>query len=297
MGWEVLILCHALFSALGTLQARGIARLKHARQAALFVNAITFGTLFVAGLVLLPLIGGVDFNLAKQHAILLIASAVFFNLGLFYMYRALVYLESATAAVLATSSAIFTLIFARVIFHEELTVTQLIGTALLIPCIGYVLALAKRRQRFVDFKDLPWLKGALYIGVSSLGLSLGHVLEKELIIEVGIGNYVAFGWMLQAAFAIAVFMLIGKKTKKVMSDKFVIQSAASIGLLRVGAALFFLYALRKSNNLSLVMVVSNFRIIIVAVLAGWLLKERRFYYRKLAAAALSLIGLSVIFWA
>lgn len=297
MGWEVLTLCHALFSALGTLQARGIARLKHARQAALFVNAITFGTLFVAGLVLLPLIGGVDFNLAKQHAILLIASAVFFNLGLFYMYRALVYLESATAAVLATSSAIFTLIFARVIFHEELTVTQLIGTALLIPCIGYVLALAKRRQRFVDFKDLPWLKGALYIGVSSLGLSLGHVLEKELIIEVGIGNYVAFGWMLQAAFAIAVFMLIGKKTKKVMSDKFVIQSAASIGLLRVGAALFFLYALRKSNNLSLVMVVSNFRIIIVAVLAGWLLKERRFYYRKLAAAALSLIGLSVIFWA
>lgn len=297
MGWEVLILCHALFSALGTLQARGIARLKHARQAALFVNAITFSSLFIVGLVLLPLIGGVDFNLAKQHITLLIASAVFFNFGLFYMYRALVYLESATAAVLATSSAIFTLIFARLIFHEELTITQLVGTALLVPCIGYVLSLAKRRQKFVDFKDLPWLKGALYIGVSSLGLSLGHVMEKELLAEAGIGNYVAFGWFLQALIAVGVFLLFGKKSEKVMSDKFVIQSAASIGLLRVGAALFFLYALQKSNNLSLVMVVSNFRIIIVAVLAGWLLKERRFYYRKLAAAALSLIGLSIIFWA
>src|SRR5690606_32769630 len=113
----------------------------------------------------------------------------------------------------------------------------------------------------------------------------------------GIGNYVAFGWFLQALLAVSVFVVLGKKSKRVMSDKFVIQSAASIGLLRVGAALFFLYALQKSKNLSLVMVVSNFRIIIVAVLASWLLNERRFYYRKLAAAAVSLIGLSIIFWA
>lgn len=297
MGWEILILSHALFSALGTLQARGIARLKHARQAALFVNAITFASLFMAGLLLLPFIGGVDFNIAKSQWAYLVASAVFFNFGLFYLYRALVYLESATAAVLATSSALFTMLFARIVFQEELSSTQLIGTAVLVPCIAYVLALARSRQKFVDFKDLPWLKGAMYVMVSSLSMALGHIMEKVLLREIGIGNFVAFGWLLQATFGISLFLLFGNKSKKIIKDKFIIRSAMSVGVLRVAAALLFLYALKASDNLSIVMVVSNFRIIIVAVLAGWLLGEKRYYYKKLAAAALSLVGLSIIFWA
>lgn len=297
MGWEVLVLLHALFSALSTLQARGIARLKHAREAALFVNAITFVSLFVAGLFVLPFVGGISFAAAKSQLALLIATAVFFNFGLFYLYRALVYLESATAAVLATSSALFTLLLARIIFQEQLTSTQLIGAGILLPCIFYVLSLARQRQRFVDFRDLPWLKGAMYVMVSSFSLAMGHVLEKELLSTIGIGNFVAFGWPIQALFAVILFMLFGSKSKRITQDKFIIRSAASVGVLRVGAAIFFLNALLKSDNLSLVMVVSNFRIILVAVLAGWLLGERRFYYKKLAAAAASLVGLIIIFWA
>ncbi len=297
MGWEALIVLHAFFSAMGTLQARSIARIKHARSAALFVNAITFASLFVAGVMLLPFIGGVNFGVAREYAPYLIASAVFFNFGLFYLYRALVYLESATAAVLATSSALFTLLFARIVFQEQLSAMQLVGTAVLVPCILYVLLLARNRQRFVDFRDLPWIKGALYIMVSSLSMALGHIMEKVLVTNIGIGNFVAFGWLLQASVGIGLFVLFGNKSKRIIKDKFIIRSAMSVGVLRVGAALLFLYALRASDNLSLMMVVSNFRIIIVAVLAGWLLGERRFYYKKLAAAALSLVGLFIIFWA
>lgn len=297
MGWEALILLHALCSALGTIQARGIARNKYARKAALYVNAITFGSLYIVGLLLLPLIGGVHFETAFSDPVPLLASALFFNIGLYYLYRALVYLESATVAVLATLSVVFSLIFARIIFHEQLTTTQIIGTTVLLPCIGYVLLLARKRQKFVDFKDLSWVRGAVYVVISSLALALGHVMEKDLVFSIGIGNYVAFGWFLQATLAILAFVILGNKSKKLLMDRYVLQSSAMIGLLRVGAALFFLYALRESNNLSLVMVVSNFRIIVVAVLAGWLLKERRFYYRKLVAAALSLVGLSIIFWA
>lgn len=296
MGWEGLVLLHALFSALSTLQARGIARLKHAREAALFVNAITFVSFFIVGLFVLPFVGGVDINLVKNHWTLLIATAVFFNFGLFYLYRALVYLESATAAVLATSAALFTLLLARIVFQEQLTLTQLAGAGVLLPCIFYVLVLARERQKFVDFRDLPWIKGALYVGVSSFSLAMGHVLEKEILSTVGIGNFVAFGWPIQAAFAMILFVLFGNKSKRIIKDKFIIRSAASVGILRVCAALFFLYALLKSDNLSVVMVVSSVRIIIIAVLAGWLLGERRFYYKKLAAAALSLVGLSIIFW-
>lgn len=297
MGWEVLILLHALFSALSALQARGIARLKHARRAALPVNMITFVTLYITGLLLLPVIGGVKISDFLNHIHIYLATAVFFNFGLYYLYRALVYLESATAVVLATSSTIFTLIFARIIFNEKLTLMQLAGMAVLVPCIGYVLMLAHHRQRFVDFKNLSWIKGSVYIMVSSLSLALGHIMEKEIISQTSVGSFVAFGWFLQAVVAIGLYMLFGQKNKQVLKDKFVFRSAMSVGLLRVAAALLFLYALKASDNLSLVMVVANFRIIIVAVLAGWLLGERRFYYKKLAAAALSLVGLSIIFWA
>ncbi len=297
MGWEVFILLHASFSALGTLQARSIARLPYARQAALYVNTITFVSLAVCGLLLLPFIGGLAWSDLTNNWVAYIASAVFFNFGLFYLYRALVYLESATAAVLATSSALFTIFFARIIFDEQLTSMQLMGTAVLVPCIGYMLMLAKRRQKFVDFRDLPWIKGALYVTISSLSMALGHIMEMELITNGSIGSYVGFGWPMQAALALVLFALFGQKSKKIMRDSFVIKNAASIGLLRVGAALFFLYALDKSHNLSVIMVVANFRIVIVAVLAGWLLGERRFYYRKLIVAAISLLGLSIIFWA
>jgi len=74
------------------------------------------------------------------------------------------------------------------------------------------------------------------------------------------------------------------------------RSSLQLGVLRAATGIFFILALVKSNNVSLVTVVANFRIIIVAVLAGWLLGERQFYYKKLAAAAVSVIALSIIFW-
>ncbi len=299
MNWQVLVLLQALFSALHIIQARGLARAKHGRQAALPVNAVAFTVLYVGGLVVLPVIGNVELSEFLDAWYWYVASALMFNLSFLFLYKASEHLESATVSVLATSSALYTLIIAGIVFNERLTPLQLIGSSILLPCIWYVASLARKQHRLFnikDFKNTSWLKGLGFILLASLWLSLGHIIEKHIFQTSSVGSYVAFGWLLEMMMAWGLVLAFGWKQRYALENKKVMAGALRMGLLRIGMGLCFIYALTISNNVTLLTVIANFRIIIVAVLAGWLLGERRFYYRKLAAAAVSVVALSIIFW-
>lgn len=299
MNWQVLVLLQALFSALHIIQARGLARAKHGRQAALPVNAVAFTVLYVGGLVVLPVIGNVELSEFLDAWYWYVASALMFNLSFLFLYKASEHLESATVSVLATSSALYTLIIAGIVFNERLTPLQLIGSSILLPCIWYVASLARKQHHLFnikDFKNTSWLKGLGFILLASLWLSLGHVIEKHIFQTSSVGSYVAFGWLLEMMMAWGLVLAFGWKQRYALENKKVMAGALRMGLLRIGMGLSFIYALTISNNVTLLTVIANFRIIIVAVLAGWLLGERRFYYRKLAAAAVSVVALSIIFW-
>lgn len=296
LSWQVLILLHAFFSALQALQFRAIARDKKARHAALAVNAIAFSSLYVCGLLLLPIIGGVDVSQFRANWLSYLTSASLFVMALYLMYKALTHLESATASVLGTSSALFTVIIANYIYGEQLSSTQILGVAILLPCIWYVLLLAKRTHKLIDLKDLNWVHGFWFMIGSSLCLALAHIIEKDIINSSSVGTYIAFGWMLQAGISWVFYFLFGQHAKKVFSQQKTVRSSLQLGAVRAATGIFFVLALSKSNNVSLVTIIANFRIIIVAVLAGWLLGERRYYYKKLAAAAISVLALSIILW-
>ena len=290
------IMLHALFSALQALQFRAIARDKKARHGGLAVNAIAFSTLYVCGLIILPLIGGVRLQEFLDQWVLFIAASMLFVCALYLMYKGFTHLESATASVLGTSSALFTVIIASVIYGESLSPTQLVGIAIVLPCIWYVLLLARQHNTLLNFKDKGWLHGFWYIIGSSLCLGTAHVIEKEILSRASVGSYIAFGWALQTIAAWGLYFLFGKKAKKMFSQQKTVRSSMQLGVVRAATGFFFVLALAKSNNVSLVAVVANFRIILVAILAGWFLNERTFYYKKIAAAAISVIGLSIIFW-
>lgn len=299
MNWQVLVLLQALFSALHIIQARGLARAKYGRKAALPVNAVAFTVLYVGGLVVLPVIGNVELSEFLDAWYWYVASALMFNLSFLFLYKASEHLESATVSVLATSSALYTLVIAGIVFNERLTPLQLIGSSILLPCIWYVASLARKQHRLfsiTDFKNKSWLKGLGFILLASLWLSLGHIIEKHIFQTSSVGSYVAFGWLIEMMMAWGLVLAFGWKQRHVLENKKVMAGALRMGLLRIGMGLSFIYALTISNNVTLLTVIANFRIIIVAVLAGWLLGERRFYYRKLAAAAVSVLALSIIFW-
>lgn len=296
LSWQVLILLHAVFSALQALQFRAIARDKKARHAALAVNAIAFSALYVCGLLVLPLLGQVRFEDFTSHFLLFVTPAALFVMALYLMYKALTHLESATASVLGTSSALVAVVVAGIFYGERLSPMQILGVAILLPCIWYVLMLARKGQRFLNFKDANWLHGFWYMMGSSLCLGLAHIFEKDILMQTTVGTYVAFGWLLQVVIAWLFYLLFGRHAKNVFSQAKTVRSSLQLGVVRAATGLFFILALAASNSVSLVTTVANFRIIIVAVLAGWLLGERKFYYKKLAAAAVSVLALSIIFW-
>lgn len=296
VSWQVLILLHALFSALQALQFRAIARDKKARHAALAVNAIAFSALYVCGLLVLPLLGGVHFQDFLDNWLLFLAPACLFVMALYLMYKALTHLESATASVLGTTSALFAVVAASFLYGERFSPVQLLGIAILMPCIVYVLLLARKGQKLMNFKDANWLHGFWFMIGSSLCLGMAHIFEKDILAQTTVGTYVAFGWLLQMVVAWIFYFMFGQHAKKVFSQQKTIRSSLQLGVVRAATGLFFILALVESNSVSLVTVIANFRIIIVALLAGWILGERKFYYKKLAAAAISVIGLSIIFW-
>lgn len=287
---------HAVASALAVLQFRAIARAKASRHAALAVNAIAFSALYICGLLILPLLGTVSRTQALADWHIYLATALLFDMATYFIYKSLVHLESATVSVLGTSSALFVVVLGYFFYGEQFSVTQIVGIAVLVPCVWYVIWLAKHGQRFMDFRDASWIKGFIFVLLSSLFLAFAHILEKDILSRSSVATYIAYGWLLQAVFAWVLFYFFGQHAKAIFNRHKIVRSAIQAGALRAATGLFFIQALVLSNNVSLVTVVSNFRIIIVAVLAGWLLGERRFYYKKLAAAAISVVGLSIIFW-
>ena len=291
-----MVLIHALFSALQALQFRAIARTKTARHAGLAVNAIAYSVLYICVLVILPLIGSVSYDSFYQGFHMYMAASILLVATTYLTYKAMTHLDSAIASVLGTSTALFVVVLARIFFDEHLSYMQFFGIALLIPCLWYVLLLARKGKKLVDFTNQSWLRGFVFMMLSSCLLAFAHILEKEILNTSSFGTYLAFGWLLQMLFAWALFFLFGRHARNTFRNNKIVRGSLQLGLLRVGAGVFFVMSLIKSDSVSLVAVIGNFRIIFVAVLAGWILNERQFYYKKLIAAALSVVALSIIFW-
>lgn len=296
MNWQAYVMMHALFSALQALQFRAIARAKPTRHASLAVNAIAFSGLYVVGLLLLPLIGDVSFADFRADLHMYVASGSLFAMALYFMYKGMVHLESAIASVLGTSSALFVVILAGYFYDEQMTPLQLLGIAILVPCLWYVLTLARRGRKLIDFRDQSWVKGFIHTIASCLFLAFAHILEKDILTRSSIGTYVAFGWLMQLLAAWALLLFFGRHGLHVFKSNKVIRSSLQLGVFRSIAGFFFIKALVESDSVSLVTTVANFRIVLVALLAGIFLKEHQFYYKKLAAAAISVVALSIIFW-
>src|SRR5688500_7672061 len=154
MNWQVLVLMQATFSALHILQGRSMARQHVGERTTLPINAVAFTVMWIGGLFILPTLGGVKLSEFTNSWHLYAGAAMMFVVALAMLFKASSHLESATVSVLGTSNAIFTLILAGIIFDERLTSLQLIGTALLLPCIWYIALLARKHHRMLKVKDL-----------------------------------------------------------------------------------------------------------------------------------------------
>jgi drug/metabolite transporter (DMT)-like permease len=138
--------------------------------------------------------------------------------------------------------------------------------------------------------------GAAYALLASILYSIAAVNEKSLLSHVSPGSYIVFGWGWQALTAVSAVALLNPTSLKVLFKPYVAGWALSLGLIRATSGLCFMYSLVKSNNVGLVTVVSNFKLIIIILLGAWILNERKKIQQKMIAAAGATTALILLFW-
>ncbi|MHB1864582.1 MAG: EamA family transporter [Candidatus Saccharimonadales bacterium] len=295
MTWQALILFQSVLVAGSILCLRVLARDKLTAKASFAINAGLYIFLYLSFLIMLPWLGEFSTSPISSYWWRFVLGGLAFALTNVFTYKTLVYFDAAVSTLAVSGlSAIFAIIGAALVLNEHLTNTQIFGAIVLMVAIFYgVLATQYIKQKHSQ-RNL--LLGSLYSFLAATCFALAIVNEKSLLAHMSVASYAVFGIGGQTLMSIALGLIIQPKKLALLLKRRVALWVTAAGLFRgIGGACFILSEVR-SNNVGLVSVISNFKLIIVILLGWWLLKERTYPIKKLLATLLAVVGLSVMLW-
>lgn len=295
MSWQVLILLNALAQAFSTISIRAVARLKEAEKASFAMGAAQSFFLFIGTILLVPFLGDVDFGMFSEYFWWFVGGGIASTLGNACAYKVLSYLEAGISTILNTIYVVFVVLLAAIVLDETLGQTQLIGAMLLLLAVVYGTLIA----RHPDIKKRhgsAWIYGLIFALVGGFIVAAAIVNEKYLIDRMNASTFliITFGW--QLFFTVLAAVIFQRRKLPLILDRTILKLNLASGLLRALAAAFIVLAIIKSDNISLITVVSNFKIVFVILIAAIILKEHQRMTKKLAAATVATLGLIIIFW-
>lgn len=294
MHWQVLILLQSLLVAVSTIIIRILARDKKTAKASFVINAGLYLALYISILLLVPWLGHVNIHYAIKYWWRYLFGGLFFALTNVFTYKTLVYFDAAIASIVGTVNAMFTIIGAALVLNENLSKMQIVGSLILLGAISYgILATHSISQRLDRRRALLGVMYALLAGIS---FAIAAVNEKSLLSHMTIGTYGILGIGGQFLMSILTALIIQPRKIHILFSKRVFGWSMLGGVLRGVGGVCFMLAEVKSNNVALVSVISNFKLIIVVLLGWWLLNEREYLARKFYSAMLAISGLIVMFW-
>lgn len=279
--------------AIAIIITRLLAKRKKTASAGLAITAGWFVVLYACGLMFLPFFGDVHLVNLQHYFWRFALSGIAFAATNILMYKTLNYLDAAVGSILATVNTLFTVAGAALFLHEDLSKAQIVGSALLLTAIIYGTLATRHKPSKTVHKNL--LIGGLFALASGLTLAVAAINQKSVLAHVSVGDYLAFGWGWEALAAVAAVLLIQPKSLKILLNRSVLGWTLILGVLRATSGLCFMLAQIRSNNVALVTVIANFRLIIIVILGYWLLKERQKITQKAVAASASIAALAIMF--
>lgn len=294
MAWQALILIQAFLTALAVIVTRLLARDKYTAKASLAITAGWFVCLYGVGLLILPHFGNVQLSSLYEYWWRFLLGGLAFALTNAFTYYSLVYLDASVGTIFNTINALFTVFGASILLHENLDSQQLVGAVILLTAIIYTALATRHRPTKVVHRRL--IIGLAYAIAAGVFYAIASINEKSLLAHVSVGDFLLFGWFGETVMAVLVVLLLQPGSLKVFKVPRVVGWTAVLGALRAVSGLCFILAIIRSNNVGLMTVISNFRLIIVVLLGVWLLKERQKTYQKLFGSAVAIIALSLMFW-
>ncbi|MET1033227.1 MAG: EamA family transporter [Candidatus Saccharimonadales bacterium] len=251
------------------------------------VDSLTVATVMQTAIAL-PMVFVVLLNPPNIHAYdLTTVMQILITIGLVIVFhltnvKGLQHLEAGIYSILYNLRIIFTTVLGIVFLGENIIPLQILGGIFIF--LG-VLTL-KKDKTSLTVRGMQWGIAAAVV------ISIMNVFEKILISDIG---YIGYAAPVMLSAAIIMWCILLAQGKRIKLSYFREPKTIQLMVLRAISAYGFTLAFNAGAILSLATYISSLSVIIIVLLGVWLLKERDHLKRKLAAAALAAIGLTVIF--
>ena len=198
------------------------------------------------------------------------------------------HVEAGVYTVISNLSPVFTLLVAIPFLGERLDILQSLGVGLLVFSGVFIASLQVRKGSLISSKGLI----LSFVAAAILGIATAY--ERFMLLRVGFGTYLVYGWGFQTLWAV---LFAGKELKKLpllftKSCK-VRKLLFSWGAVKVCTSVAFISSL-KLGNATMLSASSDFVSVLVVIGAYFLLKEKKHLVYKLLAAAVGVVGLILL---
>lgn len=294
MSWPLLMLLQNIGAAIFALYSRRIAHRFH--HATLPLNIINYGIIALSGLLygLLHGLSKISMTSFGHFAGFFLFAGACFAITNILSFVVFEYVDAAIASLLSVLNVIAAVVLSTLIIHEGLTTRQLIGALVIFTGMHLVLTINLTR-----YKHKRLWSAVLLSLLASIFFALAITTEKYLLNHVNLSTYLVFGWGFQFMGVLTVSLFVQKLVRAnfaLLKRKKFWVLASQAGLVRMLSGLLFIYSLKLSNNLSLISVFSGLKVILVALLGAYYLRELDYLKRKLQAAVLSALGVAIMLW-
>lgn len=288
MSWQLTIILQIFASTVMTLFTR---RLSLSVKKVFFgVGVLSYITIAAAGWIFASTHGhGLPTVPTGKVWLYLLAEGFFIPAAWLVQYKLIGYIGASNAIIVTAFNTLSTAVMGILFLGDALNPAFILGGSLIIGGILIALRLQPDTQHHVHASLR--LKLALTIAGAML-FAVGMFYEKVAINHIGAWHYAAYGWSMQAVGALGLFVLFGQK-ERVHITPSVIRKGVVLGALTSVAGMLYIYAVSK-GSLSHTIVATSGKTAIVMVAAAIFLHERNSILRRLAAFALTVIGLGFI---
>ncbi len=286
VSWQVAISIYLLLSTTFALVYRHFAQ-QHPGQALLSSALMYLLTVTPCGIFWALYSGNISFNFPVHLWFFLILGGIFFALANIIAFIANSQVDAAQFSLLSNFKLITTILISSLVLQERLTFQQFIGVALVLLATVMITA-GKLKRKTLHFDRFTWL--AL---LSAIFLGSGISNEKFLLDNLTFSTYLIVGWGFHTLAMIVIAGQHMSRAKALLTRKSSWQ-LIWLGLLRTFGGFALVYALKESDNSSLISGITSYKTALVVMGSYFLLKEKEHILIKIAGTILATTGLLLL---
>jgi len=209
---------------------------------------------------------------------------VLYGFGNLFVFKALKNTEASKFSVIFSSRAIFAVLGFSLLLGETLTISQWVGT-LLILCAAAMVSLDFRRVKF-SIKEAYAFLAAMFFGFAVIN-------DRILLRQFDVFPYSFLGFVLPAI-SVMAFHPRSVKNMKVFLTRKTLINMVILSLFYATSAITFFFALQVARNSSQVISLNSLGVVVTVILAIIFLKERKRMIWKIIGSILGFLGLLLV---